>query len=80
MCDGASIFKRSDALRYLRDGLKRGAISEQSIGGWPTIVWAITDDGIPLEAQRDGEGSYHGYPIPPEDPMAAAVKKFWNGK
>ena len=80
LCDGASIFKRNDALRYLRDGLKRGAVSEQSIAGWPSIIWAVTDDGIPLEAQRDGEGSYHGYPMPPEDPMAAEVKKFWNAQ
>lgn len=77
LCDGASIFKRSDALRYLRKGLERGAVSEQFIDGWPKIVWAVTDDGTPLEAQRDGEGSYHGYPMPPEDPMAAEIKKFW---
>ncbi len=78
LCDGASIFKRSDALRYVREGFERGAVSEQSIDGWPKIVWAVTEDGTPLEAQRDGNGSYHGYPMPLEDPMAAEVKRFWN--
>ncbi|WP_306004981.1 hypothetical protein [Aquicoccus porphyridii] len=80
LCDGASIFKRSDALRWLRDGLERGAVSERFIDGWPKNVWAVTEDGTPLEAQRDGEGSYHGYPMPPEDPMAAEIKRFWEAE
>lgn len=80
LCDSAGIFKRRDALRYLREGFKRGAVSEQFVGAWPKIVWAMTEEGIPLEAQRDGEGSYHGYPLLPEDPMAAEVKKFWNAE
>lgn len=80
LCDGASIFRRSDALHYLRDGLERGAVSEKFIDGWPKIVWAVTEDGTPLEAQRDGKGSYHGYPMPPEDPMAAEVKRFWKAE
>lgn len=80
LCDGASIFKRSDALRYLRDGLRRGAVSEQSIDGWPKNVWAVTENGVPLEAQRDGEGSYHGYPMQREDPMAREVKRFWGAE
>ena len=77
LCDGAKIFKRSDALRYLQEGLRRGAVSEQSVGGWPKVVWAVTEDGTTLEAPRDGEGSYHGYPLPSEDPMSAKVKHFW---
>lgn len=80
LCDVVSIFNRSDALRYLREGLRRGAVSEQLVDGWPKTVWAVADDGNPLEAQRDGEGSYHGYPMPPEDPMAAEIKKFWKAK
>lgn len=80
LCDSASIFKRSDALRYLRSGLERGAVSEQFVNGWPKIVWAVTDDGTPLEAQRDGNGSYHGYPLPAEDPMAAEVMRFWKAE
>ena len=77
LCDAAGILTRTDALKYLRLGLKRGAVSEQFVDGWPKIVWAVTEDGIPLEAQRDGTGNYHGYPMPPEDPMVAEIKKFW---
>ena len=77
LCDAAGILTRTDAHKYLRLGLKRGAVSEQFVDGWPKIVWAVTEDGIPLEAQRDGTGSYHGYPMPPEDPMVAEIKKFW---
>lgn len=80
LCDGASIFKRSDALHDLREGLRRGAVSEQSIAGWPKIVWAVTKDGTPLEAHGDGDGRYHGYPMPPEDPMATEIKKFWDAE
>ena len=77
LCDGVKIFKLRDALRYLREGLKRGAVSEQCVGGWPKVVWAVTEDGTTLEAQRDGGGSYHGYPLPADDPMSAEVKHFW---
>ena len=77
LCDTVGIFTRANALRYLRLGLKRGAVSEQFVDGWPKIIWAVTKDGMPLEAQRDGTGSYHGYPMPPEDPMAAEIKRFW---
>lgn len=77
LCDTASIFRRSDAREYLKEGILKGCFSEQLIDGWPKVIWAVTESGIPLEAQRDGEGSYHGYPMPPEDPMAAEVKKFW---
>ncbi|NPD17498.1 hypothetical protein HOY34_20130 [Xinfangfangia sp. D13-10-4-6] len=80
LCDVASIFKKADALRYLRDGLERGAISEAFVDGWPKNIWAVTEDGTPLEAQRDGEGRYHGYPMPSEDPMAAEIKRFWNAE
>ncbi len=77
LCDDVRIFTRANALRYLRLGLERGAVSEQSIDGWPKVIWAVTEDGTPLEAQRDGSGSYHGYPMPPQDPMAAEIKRFW---
>jgi len=78
LCDAVQIYTRAIALRYLRLGLERGAVSEQSIDGWPKIIWAVTEDGVPLEAQRDGPGSYHGYPMPPQDPMATEIKRFWD--
>ena len=78
LCDTTKITSRDDALGYLRLGLERGAVSEQTVDDWPKIVWAVTDDGIPLEAQRDRAGTYHGYPMPPEDPMATEIVRFWN--
>jgi len=80
LCDNASVFSRCDALKYLQEGIRKGLVSEQFIGDWPKVIWAVTEDGVPLEAQRDGEGSYHGYPMPQEDPMAAAVKRRWGEK
>lgn len=80
LCDAVSIFQRDEALGYLKEGIRRGSISDRFVGEWPKTVWAVSDKGIPLEAQRDGEGRYHGYPMPLEDPMAAKVKKFWNGE
>ncbi|MCY4461690.1 MAG: hypothetical protein OXC26_15050 [Albidovulum sp.] len=78
MCDAAGIFRRKDAQELLRKGLKRGAVSEKFVDGWPKNIWAITDDGAVLEAQRDAVGSYHGYPLPPGDLFHDAVFKFWN--
>jgi len=78
LCDEAGILNRTKALEYLRQGLERGAVSEQSVDGWPKIVWSVTEDGTALEAQRDGTGSYHGYPMPEEDPMVSEIKRFWN--
>ncbi|MCY4166976.1 MAG: hypothetical protein OXE82_01710 [Rhodobacter sp.] len=69
---------RANALRYLRLGLERGTVSEQSIDGWPKVIRAVTEDGAPLEAQRDGSGNYHGYPMQQQDPMATEIKRFWD--
>ena len=77
MCDLEKKFKHADALKYLRLGLERGAVSELSVSGWPKNVWSVTEDGMPLEAQLDQTGSYHGYPMPLEDPMAIQVRKYW---
>ena len=76
MCDDTGIFRRKDAQKLLRDGLKRGAISETLEDGWPKQIWAINDDGTVLEAQRDAAGSYHGYPLSPGDPFHDVVRKF----
>src|SRR5258708_5491016 len=69
LCDVARIHTRAAALALLRTGLRKGMLSVQERGGWPQNVWAVTDDGEPLEAQLEGEGIYHGaftngYPMP----------------
>ena len=77
LCDTAKVFEREDAVRYLREGLRRGMISVARINGWPKQVWAVTDDGDPLEAQRERDGIYHGYSMPKEDPMADKIMEQW---
>lgn len=81
LCDAANIFRRAAALEYLRQGLRqglrRGLVSKREVDGWPQNVWAVTEDGMPLEAQRDADGSYHGYPMPADDPMHEAIRRRW---
>jgi hypothetical protein len=50
LCDTVEIFEREVALRYLREGIRRGLVSEVPDGGWPKNIWSMTDDGRPLEA------------------------------
>ena len=80
LCDVVGIFSRRCALNCLQSGLHRGLISEQSNGGWPQNIWSVTEDGHPLEAQLENPatGAYHGYPMPPSDPLAAEVVIQWN--
>ncbi len=35
----------------------------------------VTENGEPLEAQLENseQGTYHGYPLPPQDPFRAVV-------
>jgi hypothetical protein len=53
LCDGTSIFQRRVALHLLREGIRRGLVSEQARGSYPQNVWAVSDAGIALEAQLD---------------------------
>jgi hypothetical protein len=80
LCDSVGILTRTEALRLLRDGLKRGLVSSQQRGGWPQNVWAVTADGSPLEAQLERDGIYHGYPMPENDPFRAEVLKRWGSQ
>ena len=80
LCDAVGIFTRAEALRILRQGVRRGFISVQTRGGFPQNIWAVTDGGEPLEAQLDqrASGSYHGYPMPNNDPFRKQVLARWN--
>jgi hypothetical protein len=55
-------------------------ISEQKRGDFPQNIWAVTSDGIPLEAQLTNEvqGVYHGYPMPSSDDLRNEVIKRWS--
>ncbi len=57
-------------------------ISVRKKGEWPQNVWAVTAEGIPLEAQLEnsGQGSYHGYPMPSSDPLAEKVLEQWKAR
>lgn len=79
LCDTARIFSRKAALRYLRSGIKKGLVSDRKKGIWPQNIWAVSDDGIPLEAQLENPaaGTYHGYPMPDSDPFAVEVLAHW---
>lgn len=78
LCDDANIVTVAVALSLLRDGMKRGLVDQHwNAGAWPQNVWAVTPDGYPMEAQREGEGVYHGYPMPSSDPFRDVVLERW---
>jgi hypothetical protein len=80
LCDLAGIFKREQAINLLKEGIQKGLVSEQIRDGFPQNVWAVTEDGIALEAQLEnaGNGTYHGYPMPQDDPFREKVIEKWN--
>lgn len=77
LCDAAGIFERAQALELLRQGVRRGLISDRG-GEFPQNIWAVSAEGIPLEAQLEGNGVYHGYPMPEKDPFRESVIARWN--
>jgi hypothetical protein len=79
LCDEAGIFRRADALALLGSAFQRGLVSDRFDGDWPYNVWAVTRDGVPLEAQWEAEGVYHGYPMPENDPFREVVLTRWSG-
>ena len=78
LCDPAGVEKQEDAEKLLREGLRRGAVSDNFIGEWPKQVWAVTEDGMVLEAQYGNVGGkYHGYPVAEGDPIREQVLGVW---
>ncbi|HAO09850.1 MAG TPA: hypothetical protein DCQ51_01365 [Planktothrix sp. UBA8407] len=79
LCDSVKVFTRREALNLLRKGIKIGLVSDRVEGQYPKNVWSVMDDGTPLEAQLESseQGSYHGYPIPKEDPFYEEVINQW---
>lgn len=53
--------------------------SRRTDSGFPQNVWSLTDDGAPLEAQLENtvKGTYHGYPLPKDDPMYETIIGEW---
>ena len=81
LCDMVGISSRGEAIRLLREGIRRGLISEQRRKDYPQNIWAVTEEGWPLEAQLENAdtGAYHGYPMPKTDPFADEILRRWNG-
>lgn len=81
LCDDARIFTRAEAQRLLAMAMRRGMVDARSTpGGWPPLIWAVSDDGWPLEAESDTPGSYHGYPMPLADAFREEVLRVWQDR
>lgn len=80
LCDDCGIFDKAVAESLLASGVKKGIVSVQMKGRWPQNIWAVTNDGYPVEAQLEnqGTGTYHGYPMPESDPMSKEIIRRWN--
>ena len=80
LCDEAGIFDRAQALRLLQEGIRQGLMSEPRGATYPQHVWAVSVKGVPLEAQLENaaNGTYHGYPMPEEDPFRDIVIARWS--
>jgi len=79
LCDEAGIFDRAQALRLLQEGIRCGLMSEPRGTDYPQNVWAVSMENVPLEAQLENaaNGTYHGYPMPEEDPFRDIVIARW---
>lgn len=78
-CDSVGVLSSRTALRLLREGVRRGLVSEQVRGDFPQTVWSVTDHGAPVEGQLENQllGIYHGYPMPANDPLTERVLEKW---
>jgi hypothetical protein len=77
LCDQVEIYSRAEALTLLQAGVLRGTFSVQQRDGWPQNVWAVTERGELLEAQVEGQGIYHGYPMAEADPFRKKILDRW---
>ena len=82
LCDDAGVLSRRAALKLLKRGLKKGLVSDRFDGVWPKNIWSVTDSGRPMEAQLENPvfGTYHGYPMPENDPLASDVLRRWGSR
>lgn len=79
LCDRAQVFRIADALNLLRKGVRKGLVSRSMVNGWPKNVWAVADNGEPVEAilENQATGTYHGYAMGDADPLVDDVLKRW---
>ena len=81
-CEIVEVFLRKEALRLLKEGVRKGFVSVQERNHWPQNIWVVTEEGYPLEAQLENSeiGTYHGYPMPETDPFREEVLTQWNSQ
>lgn len=65
--------------RLLRQGAEVGLVSDDADQGFPRYIWMVINDEEVLEARCDdpNNGTYHGYPLERNDPMADMLIKQW---
>jgi hypothetical protein len=61
----------------LRSGAIAGLVDGRSEGEFPSLIWAVREDGVVFEAQLENPamGEYHGYPMPQGDPFRKEILK-----
>ncbi len=79
LCDGVGIFQIKVATRLLQKGAASGLVSKDADQGFPRYIWMVINEDDVLEARCDDpeNGTYHGYPLEKNDPMADIVIKQW---
>lgn len=80
LCDNVQITKRTVALNLLKEGIRKGMVTEDWDGkGFPKNIWVVTDEGVPLEAmlENPANGTYHGYPLESNDDFRGEVLRVW---
>lgn len=79
LCDIVRIMTKYEALNLLQDGVRKGMVSQRFCNGFPQNIWAVTNEGYPVEAQLENEGlgTYHGYPMSERAPFYGEVLARW---
>ena len=66
----------------IANAFEKGTFSASIECGWPTCIWAVTEDGQIAEAHRGtrGSGKYHGYPSKLTNDFENEILKRWNAQ
>jgi hypothetical protein len=82
LCDAVHISEPRVAQQLLENGVKFGLISVQRRGDLPQNIWAVGPGEVALESQLDNveRGTYHGYPMLPDDPLTKEVLRRWKDR
>lgn len=62
LCDDLRVILMREAASLMKNGIKKGMVSEILPDGYPKYIWAVDDHDEPYEAKRGDDGcTYHGY-------------------